>query len=118
MDSTAEFCARMREAMARQGMTQAELARRLDVRDATVSDWFNRGALPSGAVMLRLPEVLRVDGHWLLTGEDAARDGGRRGAIGGDDRREVVRLLESALRIARAGEDGGAPRKRAARPDA
>jgi hypothetical protein len=50
-------------------MTQADLARDLGVGVATVSEWFTRGRVPNGDVMLRLPSTLGVSGHWLLTGE-------------------------------------------------
>lgn len=50
-------------------MSQADLARELGVGVATVSEWFTRGRVPNGDVMLRLPAVLSVNGHWLLTGD-------------------------------------------------
>lgn len=50
-------------------MSQADLARALDVGEATVSEWFTRGRVPQGDVFLRLPGVLRMNGHWLLTGD-------------------------------------------------
>jgi transcriptional regulator with XRE-family HTH domain len=88
------------------GLTQTELARRLDVRDATVSDWFNRGTLPSGSVMLRLPTVLGVDGHWLLTG--ASRDSAPIPAqLSEEERVRLEAMLDSALRIVRNAGDGG-----------
>ena len=111
MDAAKEFSRRLREAMARRGMTQTELARRLDVRDATVSDWFNRGTMPSGSVMVRLPHVLDVDGHWLLTGERASAGGGARRPLGEPERERLTALLEEALRLLRGdpprGDEGG-----------
>ena len=50
-------------------MSQADLARGLGIGVATVSEWFTRGRVPNGDVMLRLPSALQVSGHWLLTGE-------------------------------------------------
>lgn len=58
-------------------MTQADLARELGLGVATVSEWFTRGRVPNGDVMLRLPRTLGVNGHWLLTG-DGPRDLERR----------------------------------------
>lgn len=55
--------------MDRRGLSQKDLAARLGVRQATVSAWFQKAQLPSGLTMLRIPETLAVDGHWLLTGE-------------------------------------------------
>jgi transcriptional regulator with XRE-family HTH domain len=63
------FVARLRQCLDEQGMSQADLARELGVGVATVSEWFTRGRVPGGEVMLRLPHVLRVNGHWMLTGE-------------------------------------------------
>jgi len=62
------FFARVSEAMVAIEMNQAELARRVGASSATVSDWFSKLALPEGAKMLLLPRVLKVSGHWLLTG--------------------------------------------------
>ena len=63
------FFERLRQILADRGLSQADLARELGVGVATVSEWFTRGRVPNGDVMLRLPGVLRVNGHWLLTGE-------------------------------------------------
>lgn len=123
MDVAKEFSRRLREAMARRGMTQTELARRLDVRDATVSDWFNRGTMPSGSVMVRLPHVLDMDGHWLLTGERPADGGGARRPLGEAERERLTALLEEALRLLRGDPprgdgDGGGPYLRLREADA
>jgi transcriptional regulator with XRE-family HTH domain len=63
------FFERLRQVLADRGLSQADLARELNVGVATVSEWFTRGRVPNGDVMLRLPGALRVNGHWLLTGE-------------------------------------------------
>jgi len=65
------FFERLRQVLDDQGLSQADLARELGVGVATVSEWFTRGRVPNGDVMLRLPSALRVNGHWLLTGEGA-----------------------------------------------
>lgn len=73
------FLARLRRGLEKRGMSQAELARALGVGEATVSEWFTRGRVPQGDVFLRLPAVLRMNGHWLLTGngpEELADPGG------------------------------------------
>jgi len=48
----------------------------LDVRQATISQWFNSDApaQPKAEQILRLPGVLEVNGHWLLTGEGGIDD--------------------------------------------
>ncbi|HEX7243399.1 MAG TPA: helix-turn-helix domain-containing protein [Longimicrobiaceae bacterium] len=63
------FFERLRQVLDDRGMSQADLARELGVGVATVSEWFTRGRVPNGDVMLRLPLAVRVNGHWLLTGE-------------------------------------------------
>lgn len=62
------FFERLRQVLDDRGMSQADLARELGVGVATVSEWFTRGRVPNGDVMLRLPHALNVSGHWLLTG--------------------------------------------------
>jgi transcriptional regulator with XRE-family HTH domain len=63
------FIERLRQCLDDRLMSQADLARELGVGVATVSEWFTRGRVPNGDVLLRLPHVLRINGHWLLTGE-------------------------------------------------
>lgn len=63
------FFERLRQCLDDRSMSQADLARELGVGVATVSEWFTRGRVPNGDVMLRLPSTLHVSGHWLLTGE-------------------------------------------------
>jgi transcriptional regulator with XRE-family HTH domain len=110
MEASQAFCSRLREAMQGRSMTQTMLARQLGVRDATVSDWFNRGTMPSGSVMLRLPEVLGVDGHWLLTGKPSPGNGAGVRGLAEEERAQVATLMEIALRIVRgeAGDRGAA----------
>lgn len=62
------FRKRLREAVELRGLSQAELARRLAVRRATVGEWLNHGRLPGGAIMLALPPLLGVRADWLLLG--------------------------------------------------
>jgi len=82
------FFERLRQVLDDRGMSQADLARELGVGVATVSEWFTRGRVPNGDVMLRLPLALAVNGHWLLTGE-GPRDLGD--ASGGDPYQRGVR---------------------------
>lgn len=69
------FFERLRLILDDREMTQADLARELGVGVATVSEWFTRGRVPNGDVMLRLPHALEINGHWLLTGEGPREPG-------------------------------------------
>lgn len=92
------FLARLRRGLEKRSMSQAELARALGVGEATVSEWFTRGRVPQGDVFLRLPGVLAVNGHWLLTGDGPEE----LGDPGGDAYREGVEtILHDLDRFAR-----------------
>lgn len=67
------FQARLRTALDLRGLSQAELARQLEVRESTVSTWFRTSTWPNGEMLARLVVVLDVDGHWLLTGGGHAK---------------------------------------------
>ena len=56
--------------------------------------------MPNGELMLRLPEILSLDGHWLLTGQERE---GRAGGVPTSDAAYVASLLEVALRLLREG---------------
>jgi transcriptional regulator with XRE-family HTH domain len=91
------FFERLRQVLDDRRMSQADLARELNVGVATVSEWFTRGRVPNGDVMLRLPAALRVDGHWLLTGE-----GPRERELSPDGDPYVRGAEEAIARMARA----------------
>lgn len=105
MDAIAGFRTRLREALEHRGISQTELARRLEVRIATVNEWLNRDTMPCGMTMLRLPAVLKVDGHWLLTGERRPLES--EDPLPGGRRARAAALLEEAMRVLEA-RDGGA----------
>jgi transcriptional regulator with XRE-family HTH domain len=111
------FFERLRQGLDERGMSQADLARELNVGVATVSEWFTRGRVPNGDVMLRLPGALRVNGHWLLTGEGPSH---REASLGGDPYRSgaedaLARMSKALDEVARRfgtaapRADGGAP---------
>ena len=108
MDDAASFVARLRDVMARRDMTQKELADRLGLRQATVSAWFNQGIVPAAGTLIQLPELLREDGHWLLTGEREGAgshvrlDPARAEPLQGEARARLEALLEEALDVVRA----------------
>lgn len=59
------------------GLPQADVARAFGVDRSRVSRWFNpdaeQGEMPGPDYLPLLPELLGVDGHWLLTGEGPMR---------------------------------------------
>lgn len=107
---------RLRLAFERSGLTQAELAQRCAAATGTVSDWFNpeKGAVPDGERMARLPAALNVSGHWLLTGEGPTVASGE-GAIKRAERAgaaavivDLARALDQ-LRLIHVAENGSEP---------
>jgi transcriptional regulator with XRE-family HTH domain len=64
-----EINKRMMTVIREQGVTQADLVRATGATSPTVTDWFNKGAVPDAATLARVARHLRLNGHWLLTGE-------------------------------------------------
>lgn len=61
---------RIEEARRARGLTRKELAEGVGARSAsTVTEWYTAGTMPAAGHVVRLPEVLDVSAHWLLTGE-------------------------------------------------
>ena len=52
-----------------QGLTQAQLAEKLNITDRAVSKWETGRSLPDAALMLALCEVLKISVNELLNGE-------------------------------------------------
>ena len=51
------------------GLTQMQLAEKLNITDRAVSKWENGKALPDSAIMLQLCQILNITVNDLLTGE-------------------------------------------------
>ena len=66
MTQTGRLIAQLRTAL---GMTQAELAQRLDVTDKAVSKWERGKSLPDISLFNRLAAELRVSVIEILTGK-------------------------------------------------
>ncbi len=68
-NDTATFGDRLADARAAVGMTQADLARRLGVRTATLDRWENDLSEPLAKRLNLLSGLLNVSLRWLMTGE-------------------------------------------------
>lgn len=68
---TGSFIARMRK---KQGLTQRQLAERLNLSDKTVSKWETGRSAPDNSVMVELCEVLKISVNELLCGETIPED--------------------------------------------
>ena len=101
MDST--LGTRLAMARQRAGMTQAVLASLLGLGAASrISDWESGRTAPTAATIVRLPHVLGITGHWLLTGtgpmavgegNNEARIEAARKILSGDVSGEVVDMI-------------------------
>lgn len=60
---------RIKKALDFAGLTQSGLARALNTQPHIVGSWVNHGVVPHSKHLVRLPELLGVSGHWLLTGQ-------------------------------------------------
>lgn len=56
---------RLEQALAARGFSAVELAARVGVTSTTISRWRNSAQIPSGDVLFRLAEELRVSPEWL-----------------------------------------------------
>lgn len=66
-----QFKDRLRFALELSGLGQNEAARKVKASQSVASKWFDLSTdtLPGGRFVGRLARILRVDGHWLTTGE-------------------------------------------------
>lgn len=62
---------RLRYALALSGKGQNQVAREIGASSSVASAWFDGSneILPGGKFLMRMPKVLGVNGHWLITGE-------------------------------------------------
>src|ERR687891_1803031 len=58
----------IQHAIQQKGMTRREIEHLAQASSPTVSDWFNKGAVPDAVTIARLCRGLRVNAHWVLTG--------------------------------------------------
>jgi transcriptional regulator with XRE-family HTH domain len=62
------FADRLKYALAASGITKVELGEMLGTAPARVSEWTSGRTTPSMGFLCMLPDILDIDGHWLLTG--------------------------------------------------
>lgn len=93
----AAFFARLRAALHTSGMRQSELARRLGCNASTVTEWFGRGSMPKGHLMLYIPRALGVSPTWLLSGEGPLEEGATDKGANLRSAYEVLAMVEQSL---------------------
>ena len=77
--SREEINTRLLRVIRDQGLSQADCVRATGATSPTVSDWFNKGAVPDASTLGMLARATRTNCHWLITGQ------GPRGAPGEGD---------------------------------
>lgn len=80
------------ESRKKQGLTQAQLAEKLNITDRAVSKWENGKTMPDSSIMLELCQVLRITVNDLLNGEIVSPE-------------EYTRKLEDRLMEATRGKE-------------
>ena len=95
------------------GMTQAELARRLGVRQRTLAGWEDDMSEPRANKLQMLAGMLNVSIRWLLTGEGDGLDGPPdSGGLDTDARALLTELRQMRGEIAALAERTGRIEKR------
>ena len=56
------------------GLTQAQLAEKMNITDRAVSKWETAKAMPDSSIMLELCDVLKINVNDLLCGEVVTMD--------------------------------------------
>ena len=69
---TTTFKERLTKAIEGSGQPKGEIAKAMGVHHTRVSKWLATGVMELN-YLLKLPGVLGIDGHWLLTGEGEMR---------------------------------------------
>lgn len=76
MKNLKNFSERLNAALSESGITQADLAKKIDISRASISQMLGgKIAYPSSIIAIRLCEVLNVDIHWLIFGTGTMRTG-------------------------------------------
>ena len=107
-----DFANRLQALRRRAGLSQADLARAVDLSRDIIGKYERASHTPSAEVAVHLARALEVSVGYLLGAEDAARandpDAERRlralAELGVDDRNVAYRLIDALVRDARARE--------------
>lgn len=67
--SREEINRRILQVVREKGMSQADCVRATGATSPTVSDWFNKGAVPDASTLGMLARAAHVNCHWLITGQ-------------------------------------------------
>lgn len=59
---------RMMQVVREQDLTQADCVRGTGATSPTVTDWFNKGAVPDAEKLGRFCRMTRTNAHWMITG--------------------------------------------------
>jgi len=95
-----EFRRRLALAVEQSKLRQREIAERLGVREATVSDWMTGRTAPNVDQLVRLPGILNVSGHWLLTGAGPMRPVEQHAAV--EALVQIAQIVEETVGLMRA----------------
>lgn len=60
---------RMMAVIRERGLRQVDIVEASGATSPTVADWFNHGAVPDADKLARIAKALKINGHWLLTGQ-------------------------------------------------
>lgn len=67
------FWLRVKELLKKQGITQKELSKRLNLNDRAVECWVQKGNIPGVFDCYKISQILGVSIDYLLTGEEDNR---------------------------------------------
>ena len=105
---TATFGDRVSGAREATGMTQAQLARRLGVKKATLSSWEDDLSEPRANKLSMMAGLLNVSVMWLLTGEGDGMTGPADDVVAAPDFTEVLAELREVRAAMRANAERAA----------
>lgn len=100
------FYKRVQRRLEELGWNHAEFARRIGKSSGVVGGYFNKLSMPMGDDLIKWPEILKCNGHWLLTGQGPAElTNGRPSTDYRAGFRQALMLIERAVDAARTGKE-------------